>query len=364
MRPSREQRPWTPTISNNTVLGGQVIGCSGCDSSAIRVIGPSNDALGVLVEANLVVAGDSSDASLGIALENFGNPPIAEITGNDVRGGTANYTRAISAFASGAGTLIAGNTVSAGSLVGNSGHSSFAITISGHVTVDANFVNTNPALVGSCATTQFWCGGIESVGATATVTNNVAFGMPSPKSTAMHIGEGEIPFGMLIVNGNTLDGGGAPIQQAGISTALSCRTAQGTAAKVGNIRNNILLGGSSVNRFGFYEDNQPSGKTCEPTAYENNDIWFPTQLNTVNNAHRQWTAAGTQVLLPDVAAVDLLAYAQNDIQQDPLLDSTFHLDLASPCVDAGTATEAPTFDFEMDTRPQAAGIDIGADEAM
>ena len=40
----------------------------------------------------------------------------------------------------------------------------------------------------------------------------------------------------------------------------------------------------------------------------------------------------------------------------------FHLQTASPCIDAGTSVNAPTVDYEGTTRPQGGGFDIGAFE--
>lgn len=55
-----------------------------------------------------------------------------------------------------------------------------------------------------------------------------------------------------------------------------------------------------------------------------------------------------------------------NISADPLfVDSTndnFHLQNGSPCIDTGTATDAPNYDFEGTSRPQGAGYDIGAFE--
>ena len=45
-----------------------------------------------------------------------------------------------------------------------------------------------------------------------------------------------------------------------------------------------------------------------------------------------------------------------------LLDGSFRLASASPMIDAGTCTGAPTTDIEGDPRPSGAGCDIGADE--
>ena len=47
---------------------------------------------------------------------------------------------------------------------------------------------------------------------------------------------------------------------------------------------------------------------------------------------------------------------------DPLIDSQWHTSKNSPCINAGTLTEAPPFDFEGDKRPLGRAIDIGPDE--
>ncbi|NIV33017.1 MAG: hypothetical protein GWN58_27310, partial [Anaerolineae bacterium] len=55
-----------------------------------------------------------------------------------------------------------------------------------------------------------------------------------------------------------------------------------------------------------------------------------------------------------------------DIAADPLLRDPaagdFHLEFGSPCIDAGTAANAPAADFEGIARPQGGGVDIGAHE--
>lgn len=55
-----------------------------------------------------------------------------------------------------------------------------------------------------------------------------------------------------------------------------------------------------------------------------------------------------------------------DISANPLLldpsAGDFHLGFGSPCIDAGTGTDAPATDFEGIVRPQGGGVDIGAHE--
>jgi hypothetical protein len=358
----------SPTVSNNHIEGGDITGgCSNCDSIGIRVQGAQTVAVGPLIDSNLIESGDTTAATFAVDFRDFSNKGVAEISNNDIRGGDGRYTRGINGFAIGAGTVIRGNTVHAGSLVaGGNFRSSFAMIISGNLLVEGNWVNTDPNLVGDCGTLQtFWCGGIESEGATVTLNNNIVMGMPGVRSAGIFMSDGEVPFGMIIMNGNTVGGGGDANHNNGNSAALACRTNQGTNARIGNIRNNILLGGASVNRWAFYEDDQQSALTCEPSVYENNLFHFPTQANTNDNAHRRWSGGGNASTLTDATAVNAaLSYAQNNTQQDPLLDATWHLMSGSPAIDAGTTPEAPATDIDGETRPQGNGIDVGADEAI
>lgn len=358
----------TPTISNNHFSGG-LVSCGGCGTDAITVFGPSNDPAGVLITDNVIEAGDSVGSnfanSTGIRLLDFMNRPVVEIVGNTILGGTARWTRGINAFNSAPGTLIADNDIHAGSQFGGDNFtSSFGMIISGDLVVDSNRINADPALAGTCPSAVFWCGGIESEGATATITNNVIFGLTAPRSAALYMSDGEVPFGELLIDSNTLDGGNSLGVANGISAALGCRTNQGVNAMVGRIRNNILGGGEAVNRFGMYEDNQGGSRTCEPEFYENNDIWFSVSAASVDNAHRQWLPGGPQNLLPTVTEVNMQSYATGNFSDDPLLDATWHLAPGSPCIDAGVPTEAPPEDFEGDPRPQGAEVDVGADEAL
>jgi uncharacterized repeat protein (TIGR01451 family) len=73
-----------------------------------------------------------------------------------------------------------------------------------------------------------------------------------------------------------------------------------------------------------------------------------------------------------VANYSKLSPGTNDISADPLFvnpsSGDYHLQEGSPCIDAGTSSDAPTTDFEGDPRPidgdgnSSAQWDIGADE--
>ena len=59
-----------------------------------------------------------------------------------------------------------------------------------------------------------------------------------------------------------------------------------------------------------------------------------------------------------------LNWADGNIDAAPLFvgDGDYHLRVSSPCVDAGTAFEAPDYDIDGDSRPQGNTYDMGSDE--
>jgi len=359
----------SPTVANNRINGGTVTGGgSGRFSVGVRMIAPSNDTAGALIHDNVIHAGTSSRVSNGMRMDSVIWPPpapgaIAEIIGNDIAGGSAERSYGIAAWSTGVGTLIQDNDIAAGD--SNNG-ASFGIVIGGTATIDANRVNTDQANVATCMNPGRWCGGIESESATLTLTNNVIYGIQAPRSAAVYLAEAELAVGEVVMNGNTLDGANVASSGGGnISTAIALRSTflNSVNAFVGRIRNNILLGGAALNRFGIYEDDMPSPKTCKPELLENNDIFFVTQSSTTDNAQRVWDG-NAGAMLATVTDVNVQSYAQSNFTGDPLLDATWHLGNGSPCIDAGASTEAPATDFEGDARPQGSGIDVGADEAI
>jgi len=347
----------SPTVTNNRLYGGDLSGCTWCRTNTVLISSPSINPSGPLLESNYVQAGDVSGQGFSIGVRLYSGGPtvnVAEIRGNTVYGGEASYTRGIESTGSSPDMIIEANHVFAGSTPLGASGSSFAITINGEGTVNGNFINTDPAEVGACPVSTFWCGGIEVVAASGPITNNVAFGMPAPKSAAVLLWDGEIPFGDIVVNGNTLDGGGVP--SGTLSSAIACQAfRQATTSPVGRIRNNILLGGIGGTRFGMYEE-ATMGSFCSPEAFDNNDIHAADVL------YRHWDGSAF-ITLTTTAVINGLPWADANISVDPMLDSTFHLQGGSQCIDAGTLTEAPPVDFDGDPRPLGLGIDIGADEA-
>ncbi len=203
---------------------------------------------------------------------------------------------------------------------------------------------------------------------TTTITNNVVFGVESAESAAVLLGEFEVPVGAVTLNANYLDGAGSSGSGGSISAALVLQHGNccGNVAIVGRVANNILSGGVASHRYGVYEI-KVSGKAAHPELLQNNDFFISSP--TANDAYYQYSdGQGGLTLAATLADVVLLAsklpLVSGNIDGDPMLDSTMHLQTGSPCIDKATATDLPAKDFEGDARPKGAAGDIGPDEAQ
>ena len=352
----------TPIVSNNIINAGDENNCNSsglCNSWGVRVVGPTNDPQnGVVIEHNRIDGGMSEDRQCA-AVASDRQGAIVKLYDNVINGGQCIWSRALTLSDPSFGTEIKRNTINNGGIHG--GGTSFAVFLNGYADFDSNLINTDPAEVKSCQNmnSNFWCGGIESSGSVATFTNNIIFGVASPKSVGLFLSDNEAAVGFVTINANTIDGGsvaGLGTINPGLSTALACRTEIGVNGKFGEVRNNILLGGDGNERYSLYEQDNNVSKTCEPLAYENNLLF------AVTNAQRQWNGQ-MQTLLAAAPDVNNLPYANANIDLDPLLDQSWHLTTGSPCIDAGTTTQAPAMDIDGEPRPQGNGVDIGADEA-
>lgn len=354
-----------PTISHNVIQGGTVSSGSGTNatSSGIFVVGPQSDVNGPLIANNTITGGTSTELSVGLVIND--DLAAAEVRDNAIRGGAGKTSQGLTAWASTSKTIIENNDIQAGdSTTGGS----FGLVIQGAATINKNRFNTD--LLTSPKCTQIasgaWCGGLLSFSATATITNNVILGADSAYSVGVLLSEAEDPAGQIILNGNFIDGSGqltGAVSNTSRSVGLVMRSpyvGANTNAIFGSIRNNIFVGGRNVNRYGVYEDDV-AGQTCDPGAFENNDIFFPTQAGSINNIYRDWNGAiGTPHPLIDT--INLWAGFGANIDDDPHVDQTGHLLVGSPCINAGTMAEAPQFDMDDEARPKGASIDIGADE--
>ena len=361
----------SPTIRGNTIVGANTSGNSGAEANnrsiGIAVRG-TTDAAPAVIENNDVSSG-AAGQSIGIAIEST-SPAITslvEINANVVRSGTGRRSIGIFALRTRTGSTITNNDVTSGS---SGGGPNTGIQVNAPVTVDRNRVNLDRATAGTCTQTPSWCAGIFVEGATTTITNNVVIAPRGQKTAGLVLAELEIPAGTVTVANNYLDGGGSgpsPVggtrtSSAGIVLLISNNTQVMLTGSVGRIGNNILAGGNNSDRFGIRED-APASRTIHPEFVNNNLFTFSAAIGRDDTIYREMSSG-----IPfDYDAVFLfegnsgISAAKND-EGDPLLDGGWHITDGSPCIDTGTATDAPDADFEGDARPVGQGVDIGHDE--
>jgi hypothetical protein len=140
----------TPIVENCEIVGGAVTGGTNRGSRGIHAIGPMNDPAGATIVRNLLRGGASTGSSSAVSMAYESartNPAVLVVSGNTIRGGDAQYTRAVDGWGAGPGTVYSNNDIFAGSVVTNSG-SSFGMIISGTLTVDGNRINRDPLQTG------------------------------------------------------------------------------------------------------------------------------------------------------------------------------------------------------------------------
>ena len=120
----------------------------------------------------------------------------------------------------------------------------------------------------------------------------------------------------------------------------------------GIVRNNILLAGKCSISYDIDEMNAQA----DPRVLQNNDLWQNAAVTALyrNENGTNLTTISSVNALSDITAA-------SNISADPLYLSG-HLSASSSCRNTGTATGAPTYDFEGDLRPQELLFDIGRDE--
>lgn len=355
----------TPTVSNNVIVGPDVTGTGqGARGVALQILSPSNASTGAIIDQNTITAGQA-DVSIALGFESGGSgKSYALVTNNFIQGGKGRIARGIGAGTSGTGTRVAKNKIYSGSSNNASGDA-WAISVGGELEIDANEINVDQSKVGNCIGSGY-CGGILSASSTSVITNNIVLGITAPWSVAVQLAEFEVAGGAVILNANTLHGGGV---NTGTSAALVLRLGNcascGFNGFVGKIRNNILWAGGGGTRFGVYED-APPGKTQHPVALENNDFWLSGNTAATSALYRAYDGSA-QTLHTTTNAVDgttVQLTVGSSINVSPGTDTTWHLTSGSQCINKGTATEAPKTDIDGDPRPKNNGlVDIGADEA-
>jgi predicted outer membrane repeat protein len=216
---------------------------------------------------------------------------------------------------------VVGNTVKTNvtSGVGGGIFLSFGYGALSAVVVDSNFVQNNAA---------FFCGGATLEGRGISWTNNIVSGNQG--------------------GGICTQGGANPGESWLINNTVMFNAGNGIEVNnpgdlVVHLANNIL---ANNQQFGFsYRvfDGSFSGATLSHNAFWENgsgNVETPTGHPIIGSSG-------------NVAAPPLLV--------DPA-NGDWHLSAASPLIDSGLNEQAPPFDFEGNTRPFGAIVDIGADE--
>jgi hypothetical protein len=374
-------RGGTPSITGNRLELGNVKGSG--RAVGIAVVAPGGpEPGGVLISKNEINGSSADRAAFGVVIEPWpgvvpGNGAAVTIENNQIRAGSAPSTTGIAAWSAAPGSVARGNQITGGSVPpGAQGSGSWGIQVQSALLIENNRINTDAGSVGTCMGST-WCGGINSFSATTTIVNNVVVGARALRSTALHLQEAEAPAGVAIVNGNVLDGGGVglqgsgslPTQSAAVVLRIGVCNNCGFTGFAGRLRNDILLGGNNVERFGVLEESTPN-KTMHPEAFEANAIFFAPQPGGAPSRpgvlYRLWNGT-TQTDLLTIADVTAQLMPKQGPPAglqvvDPMLDGSFHLNKASPLIDKGTKTEAPLTDMDGEARPKGAGVDVGADE--
>jgi hypothetical protein len=356
-----------PTVSGNGFLAGRSIG--------VLILGPANDPEGALIVSNEIQGGQSSaEPAIGVLIESASPgtaPANVHIQKNVISGGQGRSANGIAAWNSGPGTLVANNEIDAGTAEAGQ---AWGIVVGSSMAIDANRINLSGRSAG-CTNPGFgnYCGGIASLSGTVQITNNVVFGVESNLSAGVMLMEAEVPSGAVVLNSNFIAGapasnsGSAPERSAAVVLRIGSCSTCGFSGSLGKIRNNVLVPGRGEARFGVYED-APQNRTQHPAALENNDFWFASLQPGADALYRYFDGS-SETLLTTVnavnnldAAVSVLSVSGN-FNADPEVDQSFHLPSSSPCIDAGTATEAPATDMDGDARPRGDAVDVGPDEA-
>ncbi len=144
-----------------------------------------------------------------------------------------------------------------------------------------------------------------------------------------------------------------------------------TPFAVGRLINNVIYSGIGDTRYAAAEVHP----TVDFVELTNNALHLMTEGTTTNGAlyRDEETITPSSVCTATMVGIDLTTAADvnaltgysGNIEDDcGIVTPDFHLPAGSMCIDAGTATDAPTTDIDGDARPMGSGFDIGPDEAM
>ena len=213
------------------------------------------------------------------------------------------------------------------------------------------------AVIERCTFTENKCRDAGAVSADVNVTiSRCIFKNNNPVIAAPRYGtvgsRGDLPVTVTncLFYGNRVQyGGGIAINGSGTNENLNVMNC--------TFANNILVGTGATG--GAIYSLKTGGTAFNVT---NCILWGNTNTNEI--------AGPTGFLLPTVSYTDTdqagYAGSNGNINQDPLfvdpINSDFHIQGISPCINTATSSSAPSDDLEGIIRPQGAGYDMGAYE--
>lgn len=353
----------SPTIANDRLelnAGDPLL-----SGSSTGIKGTTSSELGPLIRDNLIVGGSARSGAVGVDVVGS-----VEIVHNSIfRQRTSSgdaFPHAIIISEAGANHVVRNNLITNGSAyawVGLAGHpgrvSGGALLILGRATVDGNRFNMDGGEI--CMSGR--CCAIHLAAPGVTITNNVIIGPPSLSSCGLWV-TNQSAATPTIIAGNFLSGGGDPARVNDLAPSTerdnvpneSAALVLSTTAGV-RIRNNILVGGAGLNRYGIMQYG-----VAGPDSLEAVDFFFASQVGTTDTMY--WLESGVRLTTLGAIASTVATSTPptNLFAVDPKVDATFHLLPGSPMVDVGVLADAPAKDMDDDPRPKGNGIDIGPDE--
>ncbi len=355
MDPCGGASPW---IVNNTFLSGSSP-MPGARADGVRAVGACHP----VVDSNVRIVGGVESANndangVLCAADSAGVASRCTVLGNtSVEGAGGGFPPNATGVRCENGSCI--RVESNAMITGRSGVNAFGLTL-----VNTGAVVRLNTIEGGCATRE--ATGIRSENSYARVENNLVFGNRCANTGAMLPASWGVRV-LLAAGANEIDlhsndifGEGPPVGLMGACTShgITFDVLTGGApptAPRGVVRNNVVHPGRCNTRYGIEEANI----AADPRLLQNNDLWFQTAgdpLYRDENATNLAMVAMVNALTATMAALNISA--------DPLFVGmpNYRLQMTSPCVNAGTATGAPTVDFYGTMRPRGSAPDIGAAE--
>ena len=366
-----------PTLSDCTLLATTAGMNAPARSAGLVIAGGGASGEGAHVENCTISSADASTSSVGILFGGVGTPN-ARIEESVISSGAATQSVGVLANAA-ANAQLVHNTITSGRSTGDSDSGfSWGVMANSPLDIERNSINVVPAsgtniATVACATTSTFCGGISMTATSARIVNNWVSGIPARRTAALLINvppTGVVPSGGVVVDSNTLLGGGVGLNDTVSAAIVLSNTTNAPAGAppvgIASVTNNILVAGSNSARFDIYEDPQASTARC--TTLATND--FVVSMNVAGGAsilYHVWDPAKGATDITSLAGLSDSTQLPSpsgfkNISADPRLIGDV-ITSSSPCFNQGLPNvNLPPLDIAGTKRPQGASNDIGAFE--